>query len=325
MTLQYKGGARFPGPLGTSPWILGGRLPGPLGFKQVDLAQGGATKVHKPLTMPPPPNIINSVIRARTVSWKLGKNGKKMPATGDVQQGALANCPVGAILAALAHTVSGRTRIDNLITEYVGASVETTLSANVMTVLSSEKQEGGNPDYTPQVKTLLSNRYFAVTLGNTIEVSDAFYVKETGQSSGLEDMVYMDSPNQVLWPCVIEKAYAVKLKSYEELDDPKNTVEEFWEVLVGKKPVVIRDGNMTEQNIRAAAIAASKVPTIGATRDEVPKIDNTGATRVDSDHGYAVLGIQGSSIELYNPWGKTEKISIKDFSSNFEAIYYGSP
>ncbi len=320
MTLQYKGGARFPGPLGTSPGILGGRLPGPLRFRQVDLSKGGATKAIKKLEMPPPTRIISSVIRARTVSWKLGK---KMPARGDVQQGALANCPVGAILAALAHTESGRTRIDSLITEYVGASVETTLSANVMTVLSSETQEGGNPDYTSQVKTLHSNRYFAVTLGNMIEVSDTFYVK--GSNDTFADMEYMDSPTEMLWPCVIEKAYAVKLKSYEELDDPKHTVEEFWEVLVGKKPVVIRDGNMTEQKIRAAAIAASKVPTIGATRDEVPKIDNTGATRVDSDHGYAVLGIQGSSIELYNPWGKTEKISIKDFSSNFEAIYYGSP
>jgi Calpain family cysteine protease len=323
MTLQYKGGARFPGPLGISPGILGGRLPGPLRFGQVDLAKGGATKASKTLIMPPPTKGSSTIMRLRTVSWKLSNRAS---AWGDVQQGALANCPIAAILAALAHTDSGRERLDRMITEYLGAPVETTLSAEVMTLLSSKEQEGDNPDYTPQVKTLRSNRYFAVTLGkNTFEVSDAFYVKETGQSGGDVDLVYMDSPTPVLWPCVIEKAYAVKLKSYEELDDQKHTVEEFWEVLVGKKPVVIRDGNMTEQKIRAAAMDASKVPTIGATRDEVPKIDKAGATRVDSDHGYAVLGIQGSTIELYNPWGKTQKIPLKEFKSNFEAIYYGNP
>ena len=321
MTLQYKGGARFPGPLGLSPEILGGRLPGPLRFGQEDLTkQQGATKSIKTLAMPPPSKGSSTIMRLRTVSWKLSK---RVPAWGDVQQGELANCPIAAILSALAHTPSGRKRLDGMITEYLGANIKTTVAHDVMTTILS--READSPDYSPQNKEILSSRYFAVNLKGLIEVSDAFYVKETGQSGGDMDLVYMDSPNQVLWPCVIEKAYAVKLKSYQELDDQKHTVEEFWEVLVGKKPVVIRDGNMTEQKIRAAAMAASKVPTIGATRDDVPKIDSTDATRVESDHGYAVLGIQGSTIELYNPWGKPEKIPLKEFSSNFEAIYYGTP
>ena len=275
MTLQYKGGARFRGPLGTSSGILGGRLPGPLRFGQVDLAGGAATRAVKVLEMPAPADGTSTIMRLRTVSWKLSN---RAPMLRDVQQGELANCPIAAILAALAFTASGRKRLDSMITEYLGTSTKTAFSNAIMTTLS----RGGadDPDYPTQDKEILSTRYFTVNLKGPIEVSDAFYVKETGQARGDVDLVYMDSQTQVLWPCVIEKAYAVKVKSYQELDDPKHTVEEFWEVLVGKRPVVIRDGNMTEQKIRAAAMAASTVPTIGATRDEVPKIDDTGTTRV---------------------------------------------
>ena len=312
MTLQYKGGARYPGPLGASGGI-GGRLPGPLGFRQVNVTQGGATKAVRALTMPPPTKS-STIMRARTVPWNLSK---KKPVPDDVKQGELANCPLGAILAALAHTAIGKTHLDNIITEYISASVETTLPNDVMTLLSSEKQEGGNSDYTPQVKTLRSNRYFTVTLGNMIEVSDAFYVM--GSNDTFADMVYMDSPTEALWPCVIEKAYAVKLKSYEDLDDSaKHPVEEFWAVLVGSKPgILIVDEKTDLEKIRNAAKAAPKIPTIGASRDD--------AKKVDSDHGYAVLGIQGSMIQLYNPWGKTETISLEDFRSNFERIYFGKP
>ena len=42
MTLQYRGSARIPGPLGTSPGTLGGRLPGPLDFKKSGLGQEGS-------------------------------------------------------------------------------------------------------------------------------------------------------------------------------------------------------------------------------------------------------------------------------------------
>jgi len=55
-----------------------------------------------------------------------------LPTTTQVRQGALPNCPIAAVLAALAHTPVGQRYLDALITEYIGAVVKTTLSGDVM-------------------------------------------------------------------------------------------------------------------------------------------------------------------------------------------------
>jgi hypothetical protein len=72
---------------------------------------------------------------------------------------------------------------------------------------------------------------------------------------------------------VIEKAYALKIGSYDDLDDDtKHTVNEFWAVLVGAKP----DGfSITETTdltkISAAAKAAGTIPTIAASKTTLPR------------------------------------------------------
>jgi hypothetical protein len=309
MAYEYKGAARSPGPLGRSQGVLGGRIPGPLEFQQVDLASQTATKAVKELPMPPPAGGSSTIIQARSVGWDLAKN---TPSERDAKQGELANCPVAAILAAMAHTAGGRKHLDSMITEYVHTQVKTTFSKDVLATLSSKLDD---PDYKRPEKEILSKRYFKVNLGDTFEVSDVFYTK---YSDGPEvNMMYMDSPNKALWPCVIEKAYAVKIGSYDQLDDDtKHTVNEFWTVLVGSKP----DGFSVNENtdltkISAAANAANRIPTIAASRDD--------ATKVTAHHGYAVMGIQGSTIELYNPYGRTEKLSLADFRSSFDAIFFG--
>jgi hypothetical protein len=68
---------------------------------------------------------------------------------------------------------------------------------------------------------------------------------------------------------------------------------------------------------RDAARAAPKVPTIGTSRDD--------AMKVSSHHGFAILGIEGATLELYNPHGRKEKVSLKDFRESFSAILFGDP
>ncbi len=234
------------------------------------------------------------------------------PSERDVKQGVLANCPVAAILAALAHTAGGRKRIDSLITEYVHTQVKTTFSKEVSATLSAKLDD---PDYKRPEKEILSKRYFSVNLGNAVEVSDVFYVKYSDGSD--VDMIYMDSPKRALWPCVIEKAYAVKIGSYDDLDDDtKHTVNEFWAVLVGSKPDGFSINETTDlTKISAAAKDAGTIPTIAASKDD--------ATKVTAHHGYAVMGIQGSTIELYNPYARIEKLSLQDFRSSFSAMFFG--
>ena len=309
MALEYKGAARSPGPLGRFDGTLGGRIPGPLDFQQVDLGKSQtATKAVMERPMPPPAGGSSTIIQARSIGWDLAKD---TPSERDVKQGELANCPVAAILAAMAHTAVGRKRIDSLITEYVNTQIKTTFSKEVLATLSAKLDD---PDYKRPEKEILSKRYFTVNLGSSIEVSDVFYIKYTDGSD--VNMMYMDSPKRALWPCVIEKAYAVKIGSYDDLDDDtKHTVNEFWTVLVGAKP----DGFAINENtdlskISAAAKAAGTIPTIAASKDD--------ATKITTHHGFAVMGIQGSTIELYDPHGKIEKLSLTDFRSNFSAMFF---
>ena len=254
-------------------------------------------------------------MRVGKVDWKLSS---KVPTTGDVQQGELANCPIAAILAALAHTASGRKHLNGMVTEYIGASVKTTLSDPIIVTLSS--QTAGDADYRSQDKEIVSNRYFSVKLGKILfDVSDTFYV-EYSDSGGDTDLVYMDSPNQMLWPCVIEKACAFLFGSYEELDDDqKHTINEFWGVLLGSKPQVITVTDKTD--LEKIAKVAPQVPTIGASREEEKDVKV-----VTAYDGYAVLGIQDSKIELYDPIPPRKfKIPIEDFRSDFQAVFYGNP
>ncbi len=310
MALEYKGAARSPGPLGRFEGTLGGRIPGPLDFQQVDLGKSqAATKAFKELPMPPPAAGSSTIIQARSIGWDLGKD---VPSERDVKQGELANCPVAAILAAMAHTAGGRKRIDSLITEYVNTQVKTTFSKEVLATLSSKLDD---PDYKRPEKEIVVKRYFTVNLGTSIEISDVFYIKYTDGSD--VDMIYMGSPKKALWPCVIEKAYAVKIGSYDDLDDDtKHTVNEFWTVLVGSKPDGFSiDANTDLAKINATAKAAGTVPTIAASKDD--------ATKVTAHHGYAVMGIQGSTIELYNPYARIEKLSLTDFRGSFTAMFFG--
>lgn len=71
----------------------------------------------------------------------------------------------------------------------------------------------------------------------------------------------MTSPNKVLWPCVIEKAYAVRLGSYIELNGDQQFANEFWKVLVGSAPLGFDITHDTDNSkILEVAKAAGKVP-----------------------------------------------------------------
>ena len=311
MAWEYKGNIRTPGPLGTVLGGFGGRIPGPLRFGHEDV-KGSPTKAAKTFPMPPPAGGSSTIIRARAVDWALSKGS---PIPEDVQQGELAVCPIAAIAAALAHTARGKRRLDSMITEYSGTSVKTTFSTEILDSLSSKTKD--DPDYRPPQKEIVSKRYFSVTLDSKVEVSDVFYIKYTDGTD--VNMVYMGSPKEALWPCVIEKAFATKIGSYEDLDDDtKHTVNEFWGILVGSKPQVLLIDDETDLGkISTLAKAAPQTPTIGASKDD--------AKAVLFHHGFAVLGLKGSDIELYDPHGKRLTVSLATFRKNFQAIFSGMP
>jgi hypothetical protein len=325
-----QGAARIPGALGTGP--LAGqstnargaaRLPGPLGIgPSILLMDSTVTKLApKTLTMPAPTQ--DRTKHVHVVTWDLGAAS---PRTTDVIQGGLANCPVASILAAMANTPRGAAQISKAVREH---------SANVVTDLAGVMQYlDDDLDWVDRPKgSLSSNRYFSVDLpGIKQEVSDVFY---TDQADRGWDLVYIGFQGirrdkgikPVLWPSVIEKAYAAQLGGYQKLDALNDPVVA-WKALVGPASTLVQVKDLKDSDITRLVQAASGVPTIATTRDDRSAPDNKTVEHdsgglLEGWHGYAVTGLAGSQIALYDPFGKPVKVSLAQFKKFFTTIVYG--
>lgn len=315
MTLPYNGNARYPGLLGTGRGTSGGHPPGLLGFKQENAAKGSATRGARTLEMPPPWSSSTS-IRVATSSLKLADGSPKLD---DVMQGALANCPLAAILGALAFTPVGQKHLDPMVTEYNGITVRTALPPGILKKLEPETDS----DEHPQNTDLVTTRYFSVQLPGAktpFQVHDTFYVKYDDRD--LTDLVFMQARNSVLWPAVIEKACALHFGGYNEMGNfRKHKANEFWALLLGKAPQGIEIKESTDlAKISALAAQAKSVPMLAASRGEHV------LTNLTPEHGFTVLGADASNVMLYDP-AKAKRITLplEDFRKAFDAILHGAP
>lgn len=309
MTIRQIRWARNRKPIGLAADPTAPKPPGPLGLRPVVFASPKQQiQAIKKLKMPSPARDAKTKL-ARDVSWPLFK--KKDPDIGDLQQGALHNCPLVSLLAALANTNIGRKHIRKLVMEHK-AVTETDLSGVVNEL-----------DSTPASKKITTNRYFKVKLGSrSYEVSSVLYTDDADRNWS---PIYMGSPTEVLWPCLIEKAYAKKEGGYGQLDSAFGkglTLNEIWKTVVGSDPQGFKVDDKTKSaEILAAARAAKRIPTVAASK---LKLGITGGAA--AWHGYVVLGVTGSKIKLYDPMKlKNYTFSLKEFSEDFEAVLYGGP
>lgn len=310
---------RNPGPLGTWNEFGGGRMAGPLGFGPGIFAVPNQVSqvVRTKLNMPPPARSPEHK-RAHEFTWPLFNQvaGRAVPDRKDVQQGYLGNCALAAVLAALAHTDVGRNHILSLITTTNGP-VETDLTG-FASKLDTDDDSPPHPD------TIVTNRFFTVRLaGKSTEVSDVLY---TDNSSRNWSLVYMSSPTSCLWPCVIEKAYAVIHRSYANLDGMTNSsapsANQIWEDVAGKKADVFAVSATTpEKNIIDVAKDAKTTPAIAASKDSIPEAENP--QHVIANHGHAFLGWNAATkkILLWDPMAYKERsLSVAEFRAAFEAV-----
>jgi len=268
------------------------------------MAPVAGLKAVKTTTMPLPTKD-NDNKDVHEVTWPLFKKG---PVHTEVQQApGIANCPVAAILAALAFTSAGRTIIQGMVSE---------TAATVLTDLSS--LPAGTLTNPPKGNTVSSSRFFTVKLPRgAVEVSDVLYTDD--HDSGWSPFYMRDPGGQVIWASIIEKALAVQLGSYENFDALNLTANDFWERITGAQPggIEIKDDTPLSA-ITGAASAASSVPTIGAS-----KADGKDVKVVTPFHGFALLGVRGSQIQLYDPAkAKSISISAADFRHDFQAILF---
>jgi hypothetical protein len=265
---------------------------------------GTLTKAVKVTVMPPPTKDHDNK-DVHVVTWPLFK---KDPAYIEIKQApGIANCPVGSILAAMAFTPVGRTDIQGMLSETAG-SVVTDLSSLPAGTLT-------NP---PPGATISSSRYFTVKLGGgSFDVSDVLYTDD--HDSGWSPFYMRDPSDQSIWAAIIEKALAAKLKGYENFDAQDISANDFWEKITGVKPGGIEiKADTPLATITDKAQASTRVPTIGAS-----KPNSADVKFVSEFHGYAMLGLQGSKIQLYDAAkAKTILLSPADFRHDFQAILF---
>jgi hypothetical protein len=253
--------------------------------------------------MPKPAADVKTKI-VRDVGWKLFK--ADIPKVDDVEQGELHNCPLASLLAAMAYSARGKKQLPGIVKEHRGT---------VITDVSGVAKE---LDTVPAGQQITSTRFFTVLLaGKSIEVSSVLYTDDADQGW---TPIYMRSPNSVVWPCVIEKAYAKKEGGYGELDTDYGkglSLNEIWEVVTGSKPQVLAiDRKTKDAALQAIAKKAATVPVVAASKAD--------ARQVTISHGFAVLGMKGAKMELYDPMNvKRVTISLDVIRDDFVAIFYG--
>ena len=263
--------------------------------------------VAKETTMPLPAN--DGVTKdVREVTFPLFRASGD-PGLEEVKQSPhLANCPVAAILAAHAFTVDGRVVIKNIVSAPTFANVVTDVSA-----LPPDTLE--NP---PPGNKVTSSRYFKVTLpGGVREPSDVMYTDDADAGFSL---IYLHDPSDgSLWAGIIEKALAEEIGSYENFDALPLSANDWWEKITGVAPGGFAITATTPlSQITDAAQASITVPTIGASKDDLPIGGN-----ITAFHGFAMIGMLGTEVHLYDP-AQAIKIHIppSEFRQKFKAILF---
>jgi hypothetical protein len=309
MALQFKGGARIPGPVDVSDGGVAGRIPGPIGHplwdKQTPPPPPGPGPLPKTVktTVMPPPTKDNDSRDVHAVTLPLYD---KEPAFTQIKQApGIANCPIAAILGAMAFTSVGRGEIKAMLSETAGTVVTDVSTAGTLS----------NP---PPGNKITSSKYFTVKVDkSSVDVSDVLYTDD--HDRGWSTFYLRDPNDNCIWGAIIEKALAAKLGSYENFDATDISANAFWENLTGVKPggFEIKPDTPLDKII-AAAKASTTVPTIGAS-----KSDSTGIESISPFHGFSMLGLKGSDIQLYDASkAKTILISPANFRTAFQAILF---
>jgi hypothetical protein len=247
------------------------------------------------------------------ITWPL-YHGKD-PALEEIKQApGIANCPVGAILAAHAFTPVGRTILHNMVKEKL---------ATVLTDLS--RLPTGTLNNPPSGNSLTSTRFFTVDIPRVpkappdppFEVSDVLYTNDS--DSGWELLYLRDPAERAIWGSIIEKALAVRLGSYENFDALNLKVHQFWQLILGARPGQLDvDADTPLTKITDAARAATRVPSIAASNENARDVKF-----VTEFHGFAMMGLENSKIKLYDA-AKPDKFSLSptDFRHDFQAIFF---
>ena len=129
--------------------------------------------------------------------------------------------------------------------------------------------------------------------------------------------VYMSSPNNALWPCLVEKAYAQMLGDYAKLNSPNDkNANTIWEEVTGLAPNAFKVADATDAEILDAAKRAGHVPTIAAS-----VMGTTSESELQGFHGFVLLGTAGKKLQVYDASKLTKtNLTVEQFRANFIVV-----
>jgi len=312
---------RLPGPQGIGGFGSTGQSRGPLSRlppNAILLAQAGGVIVPIPNRIPTEPTPIRGPGSQNLTlqDVQLPVFGHQGPQPDDVIQGAISTCPAAAAMVAMAH--ANPAAIRNMIIGYQAGTVATSTAPAL-----------------PRVYDVQFRRRNA----RVVRITTRFY-HQAGQ------LIYARSPNQVIWPSLLEKAYAVLAggnsysglaRSQRQLSNPPD-VSQVMQDFVGNfgwtahtnaqnvtQPLTGLSSAQRRNLIRELNQAGNR-PTIAASLgSNVPA-----GTNVVANHGYAVLAYNGGQVTLRNPWndssiagGAQFRLSFNQFLSAFQMVLWG--
>ena len=311
--LRYLPGLSRPGPLGLG--TAGALLLADAGTPSSDVATDAATGTPAVELIEPDP-VFGQPTALQNVDLPLFASQQALPSPEDVVQGALNNCPVAAVLAALAHVAP--------------ESVPGMVSRSTADVRSRRRSDP--PDSFPY----RTNRLYTVQFrsGSPAQVSSFLYY--TGG-----DVAYAHSPNHsASWISYIEKAYAVfrgggsynRLNTTTQLEQPPS-LNQVMEDMAG--PVDFAD---LQDNLLYRHASDSAALTDAILRDMLSQAVHrvtVAASRssgipdgVVPSHAYTVLRRAANTVSLRNPQGGPDAavtFSFNDFKTVFGAVLQVAP
>lgn len=250
------------------------------------------------------------------------------PLYADVVQGAIAACPIAAVMVALARARPTKLR------QILGSPLKGP-------VLSKRRDD--------EIYNLWADQYYAVRFElhqQPIDITPYVYFDE-------QEVQYAKTPGGAGWPSYIEKAYAVwkskggqggsggdytRLAKGMSLGGPPTLTEVMLDVIGPTEILDLAPGRDlffdASGNSRAASTTEiERMATQAASRPTVAPTNTVGAEQVHSDlvddHGFAILGFDARAklIRLRNPWGSNgsknpePRVTVSQYRRAFQGIW----
>ena len=233
----------------------------------------------------------------------------------DVRQGALPDCCLLAVLAAMAMTPEGRAALRDAIVE-------------------NKNDEGHVVSYTVTLHELERSMLGSTSFHDVRVTVDGAYV--LGHAYANDD----DGPNEV-WPLVIEKAFARYVGGYDKLGRGLDSSDGMT-LLTGRNATQFSldwprlwasrysEGRLLKDLQDGKIIVLGTRTGIGGRHGSADILPATGAHDLVEGHAYFVTGTERRNgktfLQLGNPWGHTQPdaIPVDEMTKWFSSISVGS-